>query len=153
MRSRIISVGPAVLAALAFAPTPAMAQDVCAVLGRIEAAAHEATPFASLAAPAAEEAIFPGFQEGSCTTERRGRFICYRNIAPASLDIAALGPVVQACLGVAPVPSPVVNSGYQERGLIFTVRGLRYRLDNMCDQSCRAGLIASIEVSFVRDEP
>jgi hypothetical protein len=140
-----------VAALLAAAPAPALAQDMCASLDRIAAASRDRPAFASLRRAAWDGTLVPGYRDRDCTITPGIRVLCYRNLAPASLELDAIGRALRDCLGREPVLRPDREGRtYGDPDLLFVVRGLRYRVNNHCDRHCRAGLITSFEISFER---
>lgn len=137
------------IALLVAVPVPAFAQDMCPALGRIEAASRERVPFASLVdAQAKGDVLVPGFIAESCRVTPGRDITCWRNIAPRSLEWGAIEPVLRDCLGVAPLARSGARNSSRRNDLVFVARGLRYRVGNSCDHTCRAGLIASFEVTL-----
>jgi hypothetical protein len=137
----------AAAAVLMASPAPALAQGWCEALDRIQAAAREAQPFASLRRAEAEGAILvPGYRPDSCQVTVGSEIGCLRNLAPESLQMPAVEAAIRACLGTAPVadsPDPARN-----RGLVFETGGLRYEAFTHCNHHCRAGLIAWFRVTL-----
>lgn len=133
---RTISIG----AALVALPVPAAAQEMCAALNRIAAAAREPEPFASLG----DGQLVPGYhycrvQTG--TAARTGEVFCHRQLAPRSLIAETVGPQIRDCLGATAVPgaqswSPIE---YRTADLVITVQ-------SHCDERCHVGRLASLHI-------
>jgi hypothetical protein len=131
-------------AAIAALPAPAAAQELCAGLNRIVAAAQEPVPFASL--ENAPQSVLPGFDRpcrvhGAQTTGARA-FICSQyQFAPKSLAMEILGPAVRDCLDAEPLPgrpfSGVLSYGVQD--LVVTV-------SSHCEERCHVGRSATLSV-------
>ncbi len=134
--------------ALVALPAPAFAQDMCAALNRIEAAARETPAFASLAE--AGVALVPGYRFCRVETEtvaREGRILCHRTLAPKNLEEAVVGPQVRDCLNATavPRPDPWSPNEYRTASLSITVA-------SHCDERCHVGRIASLTVTIRRRE-
>lgn len=144
----------AVAAVLMAAPAPALAQGWCAALDRIAAAAREPAPFASLREAEANGAVLvPGYRVGACRVTVGHEVACWRNLAPESLEVAAVEAALRDCLGTALVPDPSGPDPGRSRAVAFLAGGLRYRAGANCTQYCRAGLITSFRVTLVRRDP
>ncbi len=136
---------------LAAAPAPALAQDMCAALDRIAAASRERVPFGSLHQAARDGTLVPRFREQDCRVLSGRGLHCYRNLAPRALDISQMLPTLRDCLRRAPVHEPrQPRLTYDDAALVFRARGLRYTVRNDCNRSCRAGLLASLDISLDR---
>jgi hypothetical protein len=136
--------GLAAAAVLAFAPLPAAAQELCASLDRIVRSAGEPTPFASLARAAAQgEVLVPGFGP-MCRVAPGEDIVCWRSVAPESLEVATMVPAIHDCLGL-PAPRPDPDGPAQAR---FVASGLRFEIDNRCSQMCSTGMMASFRVAL-----
>lgn len=132
------------LAAIAALPAPAAAQDLCAGLNLILAAAQEPVPFASL--ENAPQSVLPDF-ERPCrvhVTDATGArtFLCSQHqFAPKSLAMEILGPAVRDCLGAETLPRRPFSGvlGYRVRDLIVTV-------SSHCEERCHVGRSATVSV-------
>ena len=125
-------------------PAAASAQDLCADLNRIAAAARETPPFASLErALAAGQAVLPGFgcRVRSEPGEAR-QLICSRSMAPPELAQAPMTALLRDCLGAEPVRAA---SPWSAPG--FTTADLDILYDSHCDEGCHIGRIALLMVS------
>ena len=134
--------GKALLAAgaLVLLPGSAAAQEMCAALNRIAAAAREPEPFASLA----DGQLVPGYhycrvQTG--TAARTGEVFCHRQLAPRSLIAEAVGAQIRDCLGAIAVPGAQSWSlpEYRTADLVITVQ-------SHCDERCHVGRLASLHI-------
>lgn len=137
-----------IAATLAALPLPAAAQEMCAALQRIEAAAREPVPFASLEAG---QGVVPGYEYcrvETGTPARIGRILCHRQLAPASLAAGVVGPKVEACLGIPPEPS----RAFARSGFVFRSRLLEIRVSSHCNEHCHVGRLASFTVLIRRAE-
>jgi len=119
---------------------PAAAQEMCAGLNRIAAAAREPLPFASL--DRAREEIVPGLGNHCwiATVEGQRTFVCSRGqFAPASLEREALGPMVRDCLGAERLPARHFDSTWRYRtpDLVVTV-------GSHCNERCHVGRSAML---------
>ncbi|HYI48786.1 MAG TPA: hypothetical protein VEX35_10020 [Allosphingosinicella sp.] len=129
-------------AALLALPVPAFAQDLCAGLRRIEAAAREPVSFASL--EGLREEILPGFRLG-CRVSQAYRdqpraFICSRTqFAPASLIASTFGPAVRDCLGAEATPPVPYRST-----LGYRTADVEIELSSHCDDRCHVGRSATL---------
>lgn len=122
-------------------PLPAAAQDMCAALARIEAAAREAPAFTSLDGPRRE--LVPGYGPNCWTgTTDEGRFLtCSRSqFAPAGLIAATIGPVIRDCLGAAPLRPARYSPGV----LRYGTPKLEVTVHSNCNERCHVGRGASI---------
>lgn len=126
---------------------PAAAQSLCPALERIVAASQETPAFASLARVQETEVLVPGYYEGACDVRPDGVF-CYRNIAPAELELPAMGAAIRACLDVRPVASAGGRPLHEV--LTFSGHGLRFEVRNACSRICRAGLLAGFDITLER---
>ncbi|HEY5710957.1 MAG TPA: hypothetical protein VIT38_03590 [Allosphingosinicella sp.] len=133
-------------ALLAALPGPAFAQNMCVAVNRIAAAGREPVPFLSLEREVAKVVIVPGFRAGTCRVEPGTSISCSRNLAPRSLDVEELGPVLRDCLQAAPAPAERFPP--DPRLLVFIAEGLRYEIHNNCTDTCRAGMLASFRVTM-----
>jgi hypothetical protein len=128
--------------ALAALPLPAAAQEMCAALNRIAAAANEPVPFASLENNAGS--LVPGYRYCRVETQtarRAGNVLCHAQLAPKSLIAEHVGAQVQDCLGGTAVPQewPDNDRVYRTANLVITV-------ESRCDERCHVGRIASMRV-------
>ena len=121
-------------------PLPAAAQEMCAALNRIAAAAREPVPFAKLG----DGQLVPGshycrVQTG--TAARAGEVFCHQQLAPKSLIAEAVGAQVRDCLGAIAVPGPQSWSPleYRTADLAITVQ-------SHCDERCHVGRLASLHI-------
>ena len=128
------------IAAIAALPAPAMAQDMCASLNRIAAAAREPVPFASLA----DGQLVPGYhycrvQTG--TAAGPGEVFCHQQLAPKSLIAEIVGAQVRDCLAAvaAPRPQPWSPMEFRTGDLVITV-------ESHCDERCHVGRLASLHI-------
>ena len=136
-------------ALLAAAPAQALAQDMCASLDRIAAASRERVPFASLVQAAREGTLVPGYDAGHCMITPESAVICWRRIAPESLLLSVMEPLLRGCLGRAPILRPDRQPrAYGEPDLVFTRRGLRYALDTECTPYCAVGMMAHLAITI-----
>lgn len=131
---------PVALALLGL-PLPAAAQDMCAGLNRIAAAARESVPFASLADET--QRLLPGL-EGSCRYrpadgDRRGTIVCRRNFAPEGLAPAPLARALRDCVGATYVPGPTARAVGE-----FRAGDLRIRVYSHCSEACQLGRIVTL---------
>jgi hypothetical protein len=132
------------MAAIAALPAPAAAQELCAGLNRIVAAAHEPVPFASL--ENAAESVLPNFDR-PCrvhVTHATGArtFLCSQyQFAPKSLAMETLGPAVRDCLNAEALPSRPFSGvlSYRVRDLVVTV-------SSHCEERCHVGRSATVSV-------
>ena len=134
-------------AALAAAPVPAAAQEMCAALHRIAAAAREPVPFASLPDGAA---LVPGYEY--CRVEtgtgaRAGRVLCNRQLAPKSLIAATVGGQVRDCLGGTPVPQE-----WPDNDVVLRTADLVVTVESHCDERCHVGRLASLTIERRRED-
>jgi hypothetical protein len=137
-----------VAGALVLLPGSAAAQEMCAALNRIAAAAREPVPFSSLA----DGPLVPGYHYCRVQTEsaaRAGEVFCHRQLAPGSLIAEVVGAQVRDCLSAIPVPGPQAWSPleYRTADLVISVR-------SHCDERCHVGRLASLHIRRRRgDEP
>jgi hypothetical protein len=123
------------------------AQELCPALERIVAASRETPPFVSLARVQYTEVLVPGYYEGACQIRRAEGVFCYRNVAPAELELGAMSAAIRACLDARPAER---TGNAADRTAVFVGHGLRFEVRNSCDHRCRAGLLASFNVTFER---
>jgi hypothetical protein len=126
--------------ALIALPLPAVAQEMCAALTRIAAAAREPVPFASLQ----DGPLVPGYhycrvQTG--TAARAGEVFCHQALAPRSLIAETVAAQLRDCLGAvaAPRPQPWSPLEYRTADLAITV-------ESHCDERCHVGRLASLNI-------
>lgn len=130
------------IAAVAAVPLPAAAQDMCAALNRIAAAAGEPAPFASLEGH--EGGLVPGYnycRVETGTRARVGRVMCHSQMAPKTLIAETVGAQVRDCLHAAP--------GLPERysqASVYRTPTLTISVESHCDEHCHVGRLASIEM-------
>jgi len=137
------------LAALALAPTPAFAQDMCAALNRIAEAAAEPEPFASLRDGTS---LVPGYdycRVETGTAARSGGIFCHRQLAPRSLIAETVGAQVRDCLGA--VPGRILDR-FPPAALTYRTDGLSISVTSHCDERCHVGRLASIEIRRLRGD-
>lgn len=123
-------------------PVPAFAQDLCAGLRRIEAAAREPVPFASL--EGLREEILPGFRLGcrvsQAYSDRPRAFFCSRGqFAPASLIASTFGRAVRDCLGAEAMPPVPYRST-----LGYRTADVEIEVSSHCDDRCHVGRSATL---------
>lgn len=128
-------------AAFAALPAPAAAQEMCAALNRIAAAAHEPVPFGSLEGG---RELVPGYRYcrvETGTTLRDGGVFCHTSMAPKNLIAETVGAQVRDCLGAVPMPRRQFESAdeYRTDSLLIRVR-------SNCDDRCHVGRLASIDL-------
>jgi hypothetical protein len=133
--------------ALVAAPLPAAAQDMCAALNRIAAAAREAVPFASLS----DGQLVPGYhycrvQTG--TAARAGEVFCHQQLAPKSLIAGTVGAQVRECLGAVPISIP---RRYPSSTLVYGTDELWISVESHCDERCHVGRLASLAIRRRRE--
>ena len=129
------------IAAMIALPGPAAAQDMCAALTRIAAAAREPVPFASL-----EDGreLVPGYlycRVETGTAMRDGGVFCHTSMAPKSLIAETVGAQVRDCLHAIPIPRQQFETAdhYQTDSLLI-------RVSSNCDDRCHVGRLASIDL-------
>lgn len=130
-------------AALVALPVPAAAQDMCAALQRIAAAAREPVPFASLADGGE---LVPGYRYcrvETGTAMRDGGVFCHTSLAPQSLMAETVGPQVRDCLGAAPGR---ILDRFPPASLTYSTDQLSIRVSSHCDERCHVGRLASIDL-------
>ena len=133
--------GPLFAALLWSAPLPAVAQEMCAGLNRIAAAAREPSPFASLAGQA--QNLLPGL-EGYCQYrpyggDRGGDIFCNRSLAPEHLAREPLVQALRDCLGAVYVPGPTTWAEGEYRA-----GDLQIRVHAYCDDQCQVGRLVTL---------
>ena len=131
------------VAAVAALPAPAAAQNMCAALNRIAAAAREPVPFASL-----EDGreLVPGYRYcrvETGTAARAGGVFCHTQFAPKGLIAEAVGPQVRDCLGAVPGRS---LDRFPPAALIYRTDHLSVSVSSHCDERCHVGRLASIDI-------
>lgn len=127
-------------------PAPAAAQDMCAALNRIAAAAREPVPFASLTDA---RGLVPGYDYCRVdigTGARDGGVSCSATMAPKSLMAETVGAQVRDCLGAVPLPREQF-AGADD----YQTDTLRISVSSHCDERCHVGRIASIDLRRRRD--
>jgi hypothetical protein len=129
-------------------PVPAAAQEMCAALNRIAAAAREPVPFASL--EGASSSLVPGYdycRVETGTGARAGRVSCHQQLAPKSLIAATVGAQVRDCLGGTSIPQewPDNDRVYRTASLVITV-------ESHCDERCHVGRLASLTIERRRED-
>jgi hypothetical protein len=131
------------IAAITVLPAPAMAQEMCAALNRIAAAAREPVPFASLADGGE---LVPGYhycRVETGTAARAGGVSCHTQFAPKSLMAEAVGAQIRDCLGA--VPGRIVDR-LPPATLTYSTDHLSIRVSSHCDEGCHVGRLASLTI-------
>ena len=116
-------------AALFAVPAPAAAQDICAALARIAAAARERPAFDSLRRSlAAGEAVVPGFQTGDCSIDKA------ISCEDASFNFRNFDgwPDPLTCPGLTPVAPNGPRPGRRDRQHAYLFSGLRIEYGFSC---------------------
>ena len=129
--------------ALAALPAPAAAQEMCAALNRIVAAAREPVPFASLERSASS--LVPGYDYcriETGTAARAGGVFCHQQLAPKSLIADFVGAQVRDCLGAIHVPQELPNND-----LVYRLAELTIVVESHCDERCHVGRLASLTIT------
>jgi hypothetical protein len=129
-------------AALFALPLPAAAQEMCAALNRIAAAAREAVPFASL--ENSRDSLVPGYhycRVETGTAARAGEVYCHQQLAPKSLIAETVGAQVRDCLGAVAAPRPQTWSPQEYR-----TAELAITVESHCDERCHVGRLASLHI-------
>ena len=124
-------------------PAPAAAQEMCAALNRVAAAALEEPAFASLGDR--REEVVPGFNQGCRIShpQEGPTLVCSRGqFAPESLIAEALGRRVRDCLSA--VPQPPARPF--DRGLRYMTRDLVITVSSHCSERCHVGRSAMLKV-------
>ena len=129
------------IAAIVALPVPAAAQEMCAALNRIAAAAREPVPFGSLKDG---RELVPGYRHcrvETGTAMRDGRVFCHTSLAPESLIAETVGAQVRDCLAAVVVPREPFADGdvYRSETLLISV-------SSHCDNRCHVGRLASIDI-------
>lgn len=130
-------------AVLVASPAPAFAQDMCAALNRIAAAAKEPVPFASLENG---RELVPGYsycRVETGTAARAGGVYCHATLAPRSLVAETVGTQVRDCLGA--VPGRIIDR-LPPASLVYNTDQLSIRVSSHCDERCHVGRLASIDI-------
>jgi hypothetical protein len=154
------------IAAILAPPAPVEARDVCAALNRVAASSDEALPFASLKEAASDGTLLPGFGKLACRIWRGGfggtGVYCFRDHAPANLDLSGMERILRDCLGVAPVlrvgeagevRRPDYAGQWGDPTLLFIASGLRYGVETDCGERCPSGRSVSVNVVLERGRP
>lgn len=126
--------------ALVGLPMPAAAQEMCAALTRIAAAAREPVPFASLT----DGQLVPGYhycRVETGTAARAGEVFCSQQFAPKSLVAEIVGAQVRDCLGAVAAPRPQTWSPQEYR-----TADLAITVESHCDERCHVGRLASLHI-------
>lgn len=137
------------IAAIAALPAPAAAQDMCASLQRIAAAAREPVPFASLADGTE---LVPGYRYcrvETGTAARDGGVSCHTQLAPESLIAETVGAQVRDCLGA--VPGRILDR-FPPATLTYSTDQLSISVSSHCNERCHVGRLASIDLRRRRAE-
>jgi hypothetical protein len=135
-------------AALLAMPLPAAAQDMCAALNRIAAAAREPVPFSSLRDG---RGLVPGYgwcRVHSGTGEQAVEVYCNTSLAPRSLIAATVGAQIRDCLGAVRVPGRPFSISEEYRTDTLSIS-----VSSHCDERCHVGRLASILITRRREDP
>ena len=131
------------LVALPALPLPAAAQEMCAALNRIAAAANEPVPFASL--EGVQTSLVPGYRHCRVDTplgQRIGAIYCHSQMAPKSLIAETVGAHVQACLG----GTMSIPQEWPDNDRVYRTANLEITVESRCDERCHVGRIASLRI-------